>query len=46
MNYITSLQASERWHITKRQVNSLCSMGRIPGAVRMGQIWYSGQDRE
>jgi len=39
MNYISISQASEKWRITQRRIQVLCSQDRIPGAFRMGYIW-------
>ena len=34
MEYITSLQAADKWNLSKRQVNALCKSGQIHGAVK------------
>lgn len=39
MDYMTLKEASKKWNVTPRQVNYLCSEGRIPGAVKMATIW-------
>ena len=39
MEYITTHEAAEKWGITKRRVQILCSQGRINGALRMGIFW-------
>lgn len=44
MEYMTSLQAAEKWNISKRQVNSLCSKGLITGAVMRGNRWMIPAD--
>ena len=31
--------AGQKWNVTPRQVNYLCSGGRIPGAVKMAGVW-------
>ena len=46
MNYLTSLQAAEKWSLTKRRVNSLCKEGLIPGAVKEGYRWMIPEDAE
>lgn len=38
MNYMTLKEASEKWGVTSRQTNYLCTGGRIPGAVKMATI--------
>ena len=36
---MTSKEASDKWNISKRQVNSLCSQGKIPGAKLVKGRW-------
>ena len=44
MGMMTSLQAAEKWKISKRQVNSLCANGRIPGARFENNRWMIPDD--
>lgn len=44
MEYITSLQAADKWNLSKRQVNALCKSGQIHGAVKKGQRWMIPED--
>ena len=44
LNWITPLQAAERWKITERQVQSLCLQGKIPGVVKLSKIWLIPKD--
>jgi hypothetical protein len=39
LDWITPLQAAEKWGITERQVQSLCSRGKITGVVRISKVW-------
>ncbi len=39
MEYLTTSEAAEKWGITRRRVNVLCSEGRIKGAIQKGKIW-------
>ena len=39
MDYMTLKEASEKWGVTTRWINYLCTAGRIPGAVKMGTVW-------
>lgn len=39
MDYMTLKEAGQKWNVTPRQVNYLCSGGRISGAVKMAGIW-------
>jgi hypothetical protein len=36
LDWITPKLASERWGITKQQIQSLCLKGRVEGIVRLG----------
>ena len=44
VEYITSLQAADKWNLSKRQVNALCKSGQIYGAVKKGQRWMIPED--
>jgi hypothetical protein len=44
LDWITPLQASEKWGITERQVQSLCSQGKIPSVVRLSKQWLIPKD--
>lgn len=46
MDYMTLKEASKKWGITPRQINYLCSDGRIPGAIKMATIWLIPKDAE
>nr|WP_302136479.1 helix-turn-helix domain-containing protein [uncultured Schaedlerella sp.] len=39
MEYITIQEASEKWGITSRRIQVLCSEGRIEGAKKFGRQW-------
>jgi len=39
MNLITVKQASEKWGVTPRRVQSLCKEGKIKGATRWERTW-------
>ncbi|MNC26764.1 hypothetical protein D3C75_749080 [compost metagenome] len=39
MEYISIQQASERWRISSRRIQVLCTEGRIPGVTRFGRAW-------
>ena len=42
--YITSKEASAIWGISERRVGTLCSQGRIDGAMKQGRIWLIPAD--
>ena len=44
IDWITPQQASERWGITERQIQSLCSKGKVDGVVRLGRSWLIPKD--
>ena len=39
MEYLTTIEAAEKWGISRRRVNVLCIEGRIKGVVQKGRIW-------
>ena len=39
LDWITPLQASEKWGITERQVQALCKNGKITGALKISKVW-------
>ena len=38
-DYMTIAEASERWGISQRQVQHLCTLGSVEGAVKFGRAW-------
>lgn len=39
MDYMSAKEASIKWGISKRRVQLLCSIGRINGVARVGNMW-------
>ena len=39
MEYLSIRQISEKWGLSTRRVNVLCTEGRIPGATKIGSYW-------
>ena len=39
MEYLSLKQTAEKWGISIRRVQTLCSTDRIPGAVKIGSYW-------
>lgn len=39
MNYISAKEVAEKWGISKRRVQILCSENRINGAIKVGMVW-------
>jgi len=46
MEYLTAKEAGEKWGITPRMVNYYCTSGRIPRAVKKGDLWLVPFDVE
>lgn len=46
MDYMTLKEASMKWGITPRQINYLCTAGRIQGAKKMATVWLIPKDTE
>jgi len=44
LEWITPLQASEKWSITERQVQWMCKAGKIMGALRVSKVWLIPKD--
>jgi hypothetical protein len=39
LDWITPQQASEKWGITVRRVQALCSNGQVDNIVKLGRVW-------
>ena len=39
MEYMSAPQAAEKWGISERRVQILCSENRIPGVSKLGYMW-------
>ena len=46
LNLMSSKQAAEKWGITDRQVQTLCSQGKIKGATKLGRAWLIPKDAQ
>ena len=44
MNYLSIKETSEKWGISARRIQVLCSQGRIEGAERIGNQWAIPKD--
>ena len=46
-DYLTAPEIAKKWNITRRQVQYLCSQGRIEGAIKIGgYMWLIPKDTE
>lgn len=46
MGYLSIKQVAEKWGLSARRVNVLCSEGRIEGATKIGFYWAVPVDAE
>lgn len=46
MEYLTTVEMSEKWNITSRRIGVLCSGGRIDGAIKKGKTWLIPADTQ
>lgn len=38
-DYLTIKEIAEKWELTTRRVQKMCSDGKIPGAAKFGRDW-------
>ena len=46
MNYVTTIEMSEKWGISARRIALLCEQGRIVGVVKKGKTWLIPENAE
>ena len=46
MGYMTASQAAEKWNISQRRVQILCSQNRIDGVFKLGENWAIPENAE
>ena len=46
MDYISIKEASEKWGISERRIQTLCSENRIEGVVRFSRVWAIPKNAE
>lgn len=39
MEYLTTVEMSEKWNISSRRIGVLCAEGRIDGVIKKGKTW-------
>lgn len=44
MDYLSIKQTSEKWGVSTRRIQLLCSKDRIPGATKIGSYWAIPSD--
>ena len=45
-DYLTIKEIAEKWGLTVRRVQKMCSDGKIPGASKFGRDWASPRNAE
>lgn len=46
MEYLTTIEMSEKWNITSRRIGVLCAEGRVEGAIKKGKTWLIPSEAE
>lgn len=46
MEFITVKQAAEKWNLSERRLQTMCSNGLIPGVMKFGHAWAIPLDAE
>lgn len=46
MEYLTTVEMSEKWNISSRRIGVLCAQDRIPGVIKKGKTWLIPSDTE
>ena len=46
MEYMTIQEASEKWGLSVRRIQAICSKSSIPGVVKFGHAWAIPRDAE
>lgn len=46
MEYMTPKEAAEKWGITERRAQGLCTVGKVKGAARLGIAWAIPKDAQ
>ncbi len=44
--YLTVREVAERWSLTTRRVQKMCSEGMIPGVTKFGRSWVVPENAE
>ena len=44
MEYLTTVEMSEKWNISSRRIGILCAEGRIEGVIKKGKTWLIPAD--
>ena len=44
MEFLTTSEMATKWNVSRRRIATLCSEGRIEGAILKGKIWLVPED--
>ncbi|RFZ77478.1 DNA-binding protein [Lacrimispora amygdalina] len=44
MDYLTVREAGEKWDVGSRMAAYYCEQGRVPGAIKKGNLWLIPKD--
>ncbi len=44
MDFMTVKEAAEKWGLSERRLQTICSEGMIPGVVKFGHAWAIPMD--
>lgn len=45
-DYVTIKEIAQRWELSTRRVQKMCSEGLIPGVIKFGRDWAIPKDAE
>lgn len=46
MDYMTIKEASEKWGLSVRRIQTICNEGMVEGVIRFGREWAIPKDAE
>lgn len=46
MDYMTVKEASKKWNLSERRLQTICNEGMIPGVIKFGRSWAIPIDSE
>ena len=46
MDYMTVMEASEKWNLSTRRIQTLCNEGKVEGAIKFGREWPIPKENE
>ena len=46
MEYMSVKETAEKWNISERRIQKLCSENRIKGAIRFSRVWAIPQNTQ